>query len=449
MNERDNITSGPIARTVFSLALPVVLGMFMEVALTTINYFWVGRLGPTAQDAITSSMVVIWTIFASISIVTVGVIALVARHVGAKDLPGAVHFIRQGMTMAVLIGVVTSVVGFLIAPILLRFMDTGPATAAQAIPYLRVFFASATLFFVCDTSYAVFRASGDTRTPMKVGVFVVVTNMVLDPFLIFGWGPFPRLGVTGGSLATAIALFLGVVYIMYRMISGGLGYEVGNPFTLSPLLKSIGRIARIGLPSASQHAVFTLAYWFLIRIVHTYGESAGAAMGIGNRMESFSYLTCFGFSVAASTMVGQNLGAKQPERAERCAWGAAWSAVAITAVMSVLFITIPHLIARVFTDHEEVRSMAADYLIILGLSQMAMAVEIVLEGSFGGAGDTIPPMSVSIPGSLARIPLAYLLCFGLGLGLNGVWWSLTITTLGKAATLAFLFRRGRWKLKKV
>jgi putative MATE family efflux protein len=209
------------------------------------------------------------------------------------------------------------------------------------------------------------------------------------------------------------------------------------------------RIGRIGLPMFTQQFVFVFVYWFLIKIVHQFGESAGAAMGIGNRMESFAYLTAFGFSVAAATMVGQNLGAGKPDRAARCAWGATGIAVLLSFTVSILFITVPKLIAGVFTDDPLVMTIAVDYLIILGLSQVAMAIEIVIEGAFGGAGDTIPPMVVMLPGAIIRIPMAYYLCFTLDWGINGVWWTLTITSILKAIVIGIWFKRGKWKLKEI
>jgi Na+-driven multidrug efflux pump len=196
---------------------------------------------------------------------------------------------------------------------------------------------------------------------------------------------------------------------------------------------------------ATQQFVFVAVYWFLIRFVHEFGVEAAAAMGIGNRLESFSYLTCYGFSLAASTMVGQNLGAGKPDRAARCAWGATGTAIGLTSFITILFLTIPELIASVFSDDPAVIAMAADYLIILGISQTAMAVEIVIEGAFAGAGNTIPPMLVMLPGSALRIPLAYYLCFTLDWGINGIWWTLTITSIAKALVLAGWFKLGRWK----
>ncbi len=450
MNQQvDNITSGPIVRTVFSLALPVVIGMFMEFALSSTDYYWVGKLGTIAQDAVTSSMVVMWTMFASASLISVGITAIVARYVGARDFGRASYFVKQGLTLALVVGLVFSVVGFIVARQLLTFMGTGEATLKIAVPYLRIFFISGVLFFMADTTYAIFRASGDTRTPTKVGVLVVIINLVLDPLLIFGLGPIPAFGVAGASLATAIAIMVGVVVIMARMSGRGLGYDITDFWKIRARVTDMLKIIRISIPITTQQFVFVFVYWFLIKIVHEFGEGAAAAMGIGNRMESFSYLTCYGFSLAASTMVGQNLGARKPDRAARCAWGSVGVAVALTFVISIVFITIPRVIAGVFTNDPQVLNIAVDYLIILGLSQMAMALEIVLEGSFGGAGDTVPPMVVLLPGSAIRIPLAYFLCFHLDWGINGVWWTLTITSGLKAIILALWFKRGKWKLKQV
>jgi len=172
-------------------------------------------------------------------------------------------------------------------------------------------------------------------------------------------------------------------------------------------------------------------------------------MGIGNRMESLSYLITFGLSLAASTMVGQNLGAKKPNRAARSAWCTVAIGVGWTAFSSLLFILFPEIIAGVFTRDPAALVIAVEYLVILGYSQIFMATEIVLEGAFSGAGDTVPPMIVSIPGSLARLPLAYYFCFNLDLGVSGVWWSLTITSFVKAVIIALWFKKNNWKKKSI
>jgi len=449
MKPSEQITSGPIAKTIVSLAVPVVLGSFMEIALTVVNFFWVGRLGKVAQDAITSSMVVNWTVFSSICIVTIGLSALIARRIGEKEPKQAAEALQQGTWLALILGVTITIAGFILTPHLLTFMQAGEETQRHAIPYLRIFFVSATLFALYDSGCAAFRAAGNTRTPLIVGSSMIFVNLILDPMFIFGIGPFPKLGVPGASVATTISICLACGMMLFLLRRGKAGFPVERLFALRPRISEMLKIARIGLPITVQYFTFIIVYWFLIRIVHQYGEAAGAAMGIGNRMESISYLTCSGFAIAASTMVGQNLGARQPDRAAHCAWGAAGFAVAITCVIGAVFVIVPHWITGIFTSDPEVHKIASDYLIILGLSQFTMAIEIVLEGSFSGAGDTMAPMLVLIPGAIIRVPLAYWLCFHLNWGINGVWWTLTITTTIKAAVLAFWFRRGKWKLKIV
>ena len=447
--QSDNVTSGPIIKTIVSLALPVFLGMVMEFLLTVTDFFWVGKLGASAQDAITSSMVVHWTVFGLFSMISIGITALVSRHVGARNIEQARYFIRQALDFALMLGVVITIVGYVLTEQILGVLETPSPTLKHAIPYLHIFFLSTVLFSVAETIYAVFRASGDTRTPMKVAVMAVIINMILDPLLILGIGPFPELGVPGAAIATLTAIFIACATIVYLLITGKAGYEVPKAFFAAPDWLAIRKIARIGLPISSQQVTFVVVYWFLIAIVHQFGEEAGAAMGIGNRMESFSYLTCYGISLASATMVGQNLGAEQPDRAAKCAWGATGIAVGITAIISVFFLAMPTQIASIFTDNPQVKEIATDYLIILGLTQTAMAVELVLEGSFSGAGDTIPPMIVMIPGAVIRIPLAYWLSFDMGLGVNGVWWTLTITSALKAIVLVYWFKLGHWKAKAV
>lgn len=449
MKSTDQITSGPILKTIVSLAVPVVLGSFMEIALTVVNFFWVGKLGKVAQDAITSSMVVNWAVFSSIAIVTIGLSAVVARRIGEKEPTLAAEASRQGMWLALILGGVITIAGIILTPYMLTFMHAGEETQRHAIPYLKIFFVSATLFALYDSGCAVFRAAGNTKTPVIVGSSMILLNLILDPLFIFGIGPFPELGVPGASVATTISIFIACCMILYLLRRGKAGFSVERLLALKPKMGEMLKITRIGLPITIQSLTFIVVYFFLIRIVHSYGEAAGAAMGIGNRMESISYLTCSGFAIAASTMVGQNLGAKLPDRAARCAWGAAGIALAITCLIGAMFVVVPHWITGIFTSDPEVHKIAADYLIILGLSQFTMAIEIVLEGAFSGAGDTLAPMMVLIPGAVARVPLAYWLCFHMDWGINGVWWTLTITTTIKASLLAYWFRRGKWKLKKV
>ena len=449
LNKNLHITEGPITKALISLAFPLIVGMFMEIALSMTHYFWVGRIGATAQDAVTTSMVVIWTVVAATSIVSVGITALISRNVGAGNFDKAAFFVKQGLALAVIIGLIVGVAGILFSETILIFMNAGEKTIELGLPYIKIFFGSAILLFLLETSYAAFRSSGNTKTPAFIGIMVVLINLVLDPLFIFGIGPFPEMGVKGAGVATTIAYLVGVATSLTLIYKGKLGYQPPRIFPLNLSFKHMMAIFRIGMPMSGHHLVFMIVYWFLIIIVHKFGEAAGAAMGIGNRMESFSYMLCSGISLAASAMVGQNLGAGKPDRAAQSAWAAVGLGIIVTTVASIIFLIFSRDIVSVFSDSPAVIDIAKDYLIILALSQITMAVEIILEGSFAGAGDTVPPMLVMIPGHLIRIPLAYYLCFNLGWGINGVWWTLTITTTFKAIILALWFRRGKWKEKVV
>jgi putative MATE family efflux protein len=443
------ITEGPIYRTIFSLAWPVAVTMLLESFMTATDYFWVGYLGTLEQDAVMTSMVVSWTIFSLISIIITGLTALVSRSVGGQDLSSASFAAKQGIQLAIGIGFVCTVGGFALAPRILVFMGAAPEVVGLGTIYLRIFFLSNIFFFLNDALAAIFRASGDTKSPTIAFASATVLNILLDPVLILGLGPVPKLGVAGAALATGISMAVGLLIFIWLLVKGKLEFSIGGWLRTRVSLLMMKKIFRIGLPISIHNLTFVFIYWFIIQIVHEFGPEAGAAMGVGNRMESLSFMTAFGFSMAASTLVGQNLGALKPDRAATCAWATVKIIVFITFIVSVVFIAIPGKIASLFSSDPRVLPIAVDYLIILGLSQVFMGIEIVLEGSFTGAGDTIPPMSVSVVGSISRLPLAYILCFTLGVGVNGVWWSLTITSFVKAIVLALWFMRGNWKKKKL
>jgi putative MATE family efflux protein len=444
-----DLTSGPITKSIFYLAGPAVGTMFLETAFSLANIFWVGKLGAVSLAAVISSTILIWINYSLSGTISVGVTALVARSIGAKDLGQAGSVSRQGYMFAIFLALTLSVLGVLFSKMAFVLMGTEPAVTHLGTRYLRIVFSGAVFFFLIDILGATFRASGDTKTPLLVTMGSVGLNIILDPFLIFGWGPFPRMGTSGAALASIISQGLGSLLFCILIIRGKLGFK----FSLLPKwdidLSMVWRILRIGIPASTAGILFSLVYLFINRIVAEFGTDAIAALGIGNRMESISFLTCFGFSIAASTLVGQNLGAGKPERSARAAWETAGIVVVITGFVGAMFFAFPRQIASFFISDPKVVLIGIGYLRILALSQMFMALEIVFDGAFSGAGNTIPPMLVSIPGSLARIPVAYLLAVHWGTGINGVWWAITLTTIVKGTISAYWFSRGRWKSKRI
>jgi putative MATE family efflux protein len=308
---------------------------------------------------------------------------------------------------------------------------------------------------------------------MWLMLFTLITNTVLDPVLMLGLFGFPRLGVAGAAMATIISRLLLVILGIWLLVGRR---RIGTKRMHHPFLRYFPRFVpvitdgylkirprrtfgwdwrlfastlRIGLPNAVTHTLFPLVYIIITRLPAAYGPEYIAALRIGHTVEGISFFLAMGFSIAVATCIGQNLGAHKPERAARSGWIAVGVVVSILFVFSGLFFFFSRYIGAVFSRDPGAIEASATYLEILAISQVFMGVEIVLSGAFSGAGDTVPPMAIFVPLNLARIPLAYWLAGFAGLGINGVWWSISLTSIIKGLVIAFWFARGRWKRKRV
>lgn len=444
------ITEGSLHKTFLTLAAPAIAAMSMEFILHFTDMIWVGKIGgPIPVAIVTSSMFSLWIVWSVISTLTIGTVAMVSRFFGAKDYDQAGHIASQAITISIVAAIFVSIVGFFGAPLAFKIMGTSAEVTQGGIVYLRIQLAGALMWIMTEIFSSIFRATGDTKTPMIVSAIAIGTNVILDPFLIFGIGPFPRMETTGAAVASLIAFTVGVTSALIFIKRGRLPLKLDVSPMKKPDFKLAWRIVKIGIPLSISGVLFSLIYFFINRIAAHYGDAAVAAMGIGNRCESISFLLCFGASMATSTMVGQNLGAGKPERAEKAAWVSLLYAGLFTLALTLLYVTIPGSITRLFLNDPAVEPHAINYLIIIGLSQIFMASEIVMEGAFSGAGDTLPPMLVGITWTTLRIPIAYILCFTLDMGVTGIWWAISSTTVIKGILIALWFRRGKWKSKKV
>jgi putative MATE family efflux protein len=444
-----DLTTGSITRGIFYLAGPAVATMFLETAFSIADIFWVGKLGAVSLAAVISSAFLIWIIWSLVGGISIGVTALVARFIGAKQPDQAAFSARQSYLFAIFFALAITIAGLLFTRWPFVLMGTETNVTYLGIRYLRIIFVGAIGFFLIDVFSAIFRAAGDTKTPLLVIGGSLALNIVLDPLLIFGVGPFPRMETAGAALASIISQAVGALLFIRLIARGKLGFRFSLVPSLNLDFSMVWRVLRIGIPASSAWILFSVVYLFINKIVALFGTEAIAALGIGNRMESLSFHACMGFSIAASTLVGQNLGAQKPERSAQAAWQSAGIAVLITGFVGAMFLTFPRQIASFFISDPNVIAIGIGYLKIVALSQMFMALEIVLEGAFAGAGNTVPPMMVSIAGSLARIPLAYLLAVQWGIGISGVWWAITATSIVKGIVLTYWFSRGKWKSKKI
>ena len=348
MSRPVDATAGPLFPAVVKLAAPVVLMSTAHTAFHLVNTIWVGRLGATATAALTTSFFVLWTLYALADIAAVGVTATVARHVGAREPARAGYAAAQGAVLAVVLGCALALIAALVLPPVFSRLGLAPDVRALALSYLAVAFAAAPLSFVYVTCEAVMRAAGDTRTPLLVIVVGLALNAALDPLLIFGIGPFPRLGVTGAAIATVIAQALAVAWFLVLAFRGHPAFPFDRRALTRPAPRFMAAMAAIGAPFASIGVFYSAVYLFFAAVAARFGTGSVAILGIGNRVESVAYLIAAGFGLAVETLVGQNLGARRPERAERAVWIATGLMVAFGAAFSLVMAAWPAALLSLF-----------------------------------------------------------------------------------------------------
>jgi putative MATE family efflux protein len=472
---QDLITGdGPLMPVIIRLAWPVVIMMYLQGAYNIIDTIWVGQLlGKFALAGIATGGFVLWSIFGLTSLVSVGISAVLARRVGEGNLPEAEYVAAKGIQYALFFSIAIGAMLWFLVPALFGLMGTGAEVTELGSRYLRVILLGCPLIFLSFTIQRIFQAGGDTVTPMWLMFFTLLINTALDPVLMLGLFGLPKMGVAGAALATVIARLLMVVSGIWLLRSK---LRFGTKRLLKPVFRYIphavpviapGRLQlrfahntimdwplfkstlRIGLPNAVSQVLFPFVYMIITRLPAAYGPQYIAALRIGHTVEGISFFLALGVSIAAATCVGQNLGANKPVRAARAAWIATGIVVAILFVFSVLFFTFSRQVGSVFSPDLQTIVASATYLEILAFSQVFMGIEMVLEGAFSGAGNTVPAMVISVPLNLARIPMAYVLAGTFGLGINGVWWSISGSSIAKGLVMVFWFSRGRWKRKKV
>lgn len=451
MNEREQngkinrLTSGVISHEIMRLAWPTMLAMVLETLFTLIDAFWVGKLGADALAAVSASAFILWAVFSISHIAATGVVAIVSQHRGADEKAMADHAGVQGIYLAVILGMLIAVIGIFAMPALFSIMQLSATVHLLSRQYMIISLAGVCIAFAFIAVEAVFRASGDTRTPTVILLICLVINAVLDPLLIFGWLGFPALGVRGAAAATILAFGFGLILIVLMAISRGFLPAFSMNSWKRADMAVMKTIVRVGAPIAITGFSFSFVYIFLTRIITHFGTAPLAAIGLGHRLEGIAYLTSVGFSIAASTMVGQNIGAGNFKRAERAAWLSTLYASVAMGFFSMIVIFFSRSIITLFITDEEVVLLGMQYLIIIACCEVFLAFEVVLEGAFSGAGNTVPPMLISIPLTALRIPFAYYFSIHLDFGVMAIWWTISLSTLCKGTLMVYWFSRGKWK----
>jgi putative MATE family efflux protein len=444
-----DFTTGSLNRAILLLAIPMVLEMVLESLFAVVDVFWVGRLGAEAVATVGLTESLLSLVFAVGLGLSLSTTAMVARRIGEKDPSGAavagVQAIVIGLTVSLAIGLPC----FFFAPRLLQLMGASPQVVAVGSSYARIALGGSGAILMLFLNNAIFRGAGDAAIAMRLLWVSNIINLVLDPCLIFGWGPFPKLGVTGAALATFTGRSIGVGYQFYRLLRGSeririLRQHIG--INIPVLL----RLVRVSLTGILQFAIAHTSWIGLVRIVSIFGSAALAGYTIAIRIVIFVILPSWGLSNAAATLVGQNLGAKQPQRAETSVWRTGFYNMIFLGAIGAVFVLFAEPIVRLFTHDPMVIPLAASCLRIISYGNIGYAYGMVMLQAFNGAGDTITPTIVNFFGFwLLEIPLAWFLAIPMRMQAKGAYFSIVVAEAAIAAVSIVLFKRGSWKKQQI
>jgi putative MATE family efflux protein len=442
-------TRGSIGRAIFLLAVPMVLEMLMESLFGIVNAFWVSRLGRDALATVGLTESMLTVVFSICIGLSMGTTATVARRVGEKKLDAAGEAAAQSIILGLLVSIVLGAVGFIFAPDLLRAMGASQSVVAAGAGYPRIIYGSNVVIMLLFLNNAIFRGSGDASLAMRALWLGNLINLVLDPCFIFGLGFFPQLGVKGSAVATTVGRGTAVLFQLRAMTRGTTRVPV-RLTQFRPNYELMRRLVRISTGGMLQFMIGTASWIAIVRIVSAFGSAAVAGYTVAVRIILVALLPPWGMANAAATLVGQNLGAGRPERAEKSVWKAGLVNMIFLAGVTLVFFFFAERLVGFFTTDPAILPYGVDCLRFISYGYVFYAWGMVVSQSFNGAGDTYTPTLLNLFCFwLFQIPAAYFFGRHTPLGVRGVFLALTLAQSLLAVLSVAVFRMGRWKTKKV
>ncbi|MBY0759641.1 MATE family efflux transporter [Sellimonas caecigallum] len=443
MRQKIDLLNGPVFSSLTKLALPIMATSLVQMAYNLTDMIWIGRISSDAVASVGAAGMYMWFANGIASLAKMGGQVKVGHALGAREDEKAVSYARNAIQLALFFGLLYGFLSIVFqVPLIGFFRLNSPAVIKDAQVYLAVTCGLVVFSFLNQVLTGILTAMGNSRTSLLATATGLIINIVLDPVLIFGVGPFPHLGVLGAAIATVFAQ--AVVTCMFILaVKNEPEIFLRLHLLTRPSLSAIQEIIRIGLPSSLQNMLFTAISMIIARMVAGFGDAAVAVQKVGSQIESISWMTSDGFAAAVNSFIAQNFGAGNLSRARK---GYQKSMVVVLlwgAFCTFVLIVFPEPIFRIFIPEADILPMGVDYLRILGVSQLFMCMEITTAGAFAGLGKTLPPSIVSITLNCARIPLAFAL-ISTPLGLNGIWWSITISSIFKGIVLVLVYQI-RWK----
>lgn len=440
----------PLTKVVFMLAWPVMAQMFLQTLAQIVDMAMVGRLG---QESIAAVGISFRPVFVGMSMflgLGTATTALVSRAIGAKNEEEAELAASQSLMVGILLSLVIAIGFFFGAQSIALFMGAEGGVVDKGSIYLKGFSFGIIFSYTVVLATACLRGAGDTKTPFHIGIISNIINVLANYVLIFGKFGFPALGVLGAALGTSISHLVAFILLFIVLIRGSGGIHVKFKTLFKFDSEMIKRFFKIGIPSASERLVQSVTMMLVTKVIAKLGTTALAVATLSGNIEQLSFMPAIGFSVAAEALVGQNLGAKQPQRAEESCYTAVKMAAALMTSMGILFILIPGAFIRIYSSDPEIISNGKNVLRILGLAQLPQAVSFVLAGGLRGAGDTQTTFKIGLVGNIVvRLGLTWLLVSHLQLGLLSVYAVVVVEWTIRSLILSRIFKQGKWKTKEV
>jgi len=442
-------TKGSVFHNLLRLSWPMVVSNTLNMLGPTIDMIWVGKLGAASIAGVGVAGIAVQLMIGAMMGLMMGMRAMIARFIGAGDVDAANNVARQAFVISIAFTIVIALVGILFAESILNLFGLEADVVAEGAAYLRILFVGAAAMAFRMMGEGIMQASGDAVTPMRIAIIFRIVHVALCPFLIFGWWLFPRMGVTGAATTNVISQTVGLLILLWVLFSGRSRLRLSlRNFHLDPNI--MWRIVRIGFPALVSGIQRTFSQFLLMYFMVPFGTIAVAAHTINQRIEMILFMPAMAFGMASGVLVGQNLGAGQPQRAERSAWLAAGLVEALMVVISLVILFWAEGIVRIFNTEPELVTLAATFMRIAVSGYIVLGFMASLMQSLSGAGDTVPTMIVSLTTIwLVTLPLAYFLPKVTDLGVYGVRWAMASGMILPAIIYTIYFRLGRWKRKKV
>nr|WP_288978193.1 MATE family efflux transporter [uncultured Blautia sp.] len=438
MKRNVDLLEGPIAGSMARLAFPIMGTSLIQMAYNMVDMIWIGRVSSNAVAAVGAAGMYMWLANGITTIPRIGGQVTVGQSLGAMDKDAAIDYVRASLRMGTLLGIIYGIICVLFAgPLIGFFKLNSPEVINDAEIYLVITCGAIVFSFLNQVFTGILTAMGNTMAAFRATTIGLIINLVLDPVLIFGFGPIPRMGVTGAALATVFAQIIVFALYIATVWSEPVIFQHIH-LTQRAEKQHVRDIVRIGFPPAVQDALFSGISMVIARLIAGWGDAAVAVQKVGSQIESISWMAAGGFSTAVNAFVAQNYGAGKKDRIKK-GYKTAMGIMALWGIFtSFILIAFPEFFFRIFITEKDVLPMGVDYLRIIGISEFFMCMEITTAGAFQGFGKTVPPSVTGIVFNTLRIPGAMLLSSTV-LGLNGVWWTLSLSCVLKGLVLPVWF----------